>query len=127
MKLASTNLISPSLDGKAIDAVKSSGSKLFRKDFLLLLGKEAKGADRSSALSQTESSAGKKLESSVEKLRRTLLAHGKSPSRSSLNGEDVLLLRNLLCECGLAPAAINAFMNRLLQQSENGEISLFRF
>jgi flagellar hook-length control protein FliK len=127
MKLAIANLVPPFMDGKVSEAAKPSGPKPFSKDFLLLLEKGAKGEDGASGLSQTESNADRNLESYIEKLRRTLLARGKSPSRSSLKGEDVLLLKDFLCGCGLAQGEVNAFMNQLLQQSEGGEIRLFRF
>ena len=127
MKLAIANLVPPFMDGKVTKAVNPFGPRPFSKDFLLLLEKGAKGEDGASGLSQTESSVDRKLESYIEKLRRTLLARGKSPSRSSLKGEDVLLLKDFLCGCGLAQGEVNAFMNQLLQQSEGGEIRLFRF
>jgi flagellar hook-length control protein FliK len=127
MKPAIANLVPPFRDGKVTKTVNPSGPKPFSKDFLLLLEKGGRGENGSSGLSQTESNADRKLESYIEKLRRTLLARGKSPSRSSLKGEDVLLLKDFLCACGVAQGEVNAFMNQLLQQSQGGEIRLYRF
>ena len=127
MTAAIKNLIPPFLSGKTTGVGKTSRREPFAKNFLRLLGKGAKGEGATSPPPQTGAGSVDKLESHIEKLRRALLAHGKSVSRSSIKGEDVLVLGSFLRECGLAQAEADGFMNQLLQKSENGEIKLSRF